>query len=143
MAELFAMRIPCYGCRISADKRNEIAALVSPEYIPPSELEDFFHSELHDGNPFCTDCIESLGEDTVKKFDKAEIKCHRCFALNPKKKETVILTILFGYQVSFDTIYAFQDRGSYYANFFCIDCVKEMLKEEGYTDEDWGNLGGE
>jgi hypothetical protein len=38
-----------------------------------------------------------------------------------------------------DELHAFQDRETYFANFFCLDCVKEIEKEGGFEDmEVWG-----
>ena len=66
--EIFEIRIPCYLCRILKHKRNEIAAIISPEYIPPDELADFLHDKKYDANPFCMDCIYLYARRCIEEF---------------------------------------------------------------------------
>src|ERR671918_2208000 len=138
--EIFEIWIPCYLCRILKHKRNDITAIISTEYIPPNEFVDFLHDKKYDANPVCMDCIKEMPEDVLKSFNRVDIRCHRCFDLGNEKKYVDLVTILCrGDMIEIDELHAFQDRGSYIANFFCPDCVKEIEKEGGFENmEVWG-----
>jgi hypothetical protein len=86
-------------------------------------------------------CIKEIPENILKGFNRLDIRCHRCFDLGNENKHTNIVTILcLGDLIETDELHAFQDRGSYFANFFCLDCVKEIEKEGGFESmEVWGD----
>jgi hypothetical protein len=86
-------------------------------------------------------CMKEIPENILKVFNRLDIRCHRCFDLVNENKHTNIVTILcLGDLIETDELYAFQDRGSYFANFFCLDCVKEIEKEGGFESmEVWGD----